>query len=158
MKCCGYCPSWHIENTSSSLKLTNGTKSWSVTIHLAKSHAGNKHSNLLSPFVSYEENKVLWIRPQVTMSRNLLCSQLTFWTISSKNLAMSCICEQKWYLYNPPELAPDITHKHWTRQKGTKILVLFVLSSGDKEKNCVTIKAGVCVLNAFSFVSDLTYK
>jgi hypothetical protein len=71
---------------------------------------------------------------------------------------MSCICEQYWYLYDPPELAPDLTHKHWTRQKSTKILVLFVLSVGDKEKMCVTIKTVVSVLNALSFVSDLTYK
>jgi hypothetical protein len=61
---------------------------------------------------------------------------------------MSCICEQYWYLYDPPELAPALTHKHWTKQKGTKKFVLSVLSSGDKEKMCVKIKTGVSVLNA----------
>jgi hypothetical protein len=72
---------------------------------------------------------------------------------------MSCICEQYWYLYDPPELAPDLTHKRWTRQKCTKkTFALFVLSIDDKEKMYVTIKTVVSVLNALSFVSDLTYK
>ncbi len=33
--------------------------SWSVTLHLAKSPANNKHASLLVQCVSYEENKVL---------------------------------------------------------------------------------------------------
>ncbi len=37
-----------------------------------------------------------------------------------------------------------------------KTFALFVLSVGDKEKMCVTIKTGVSVLNTLSVVPDLT--
>ena len=43
--------------------------SQSVRLHLTRK-ASRWHSSLSSPFVTYEENKVLWIRPRMSLSKS----------------------------------------------------------------------------------------
>ncbi len=49
-----------------------GTISQSATLHYAKKSSSDKHSSLLGPYKSYEENEVLWIQLQNHIHNTLL--------------------------------------------------------------------------------------
>ncbi len=46
--------------------------SYSVALYLTESPAKNKYSSLLGQFVTYKENKLLWIQPQGQYSQHFI--------------------------------------------------------------------------------------
>jgi hypothetical protein len=72
MKCCEYDPRGHIHNTSFSSKFKNEPNKLVLHYAMLERFTTRKHSSLMDPFVSYEENEVLWIQPHGPYSQNFI--------------------------------------------------------------------------------------